>query len=242
MLTEVQRVMGIFKNIMLSIQLTGCVNSMALGMKYDVVLEENFESRDVRIVEGMLGTLEGNSINAYWKDWFVALPYANLDQIQRIIAAIPLDQRYTFFMPRSALGYSLDLDENTVLTLVLKNHSNATDIVEVVRILLEAMPEDKRAEFVMAKDNQNYTALHHLALNQEIAAPEIQIAIARMLIKAIPKEQRSAFVMARCKFKIIIPYLLQYTVEYGYIASQFAKGELANFLRKYETSSCECFF
>ena len=75
---------------------------------------------------------------------------------------------------------------NTSLHLASLIYGN----VEVVSILLEAVPEQQRSAFVMAINEYGNTALH-LALRSG------DVKIAKLLIEAIPAVRRDALVMVR---------------------------------------------
>ena len=223
--------MNTFKKIMLLTLLTSCISSIALGM-------------DQEGVEAAFAEIDNYSITlaeAIKNDLEPSLPHVDVDQLREMIAAIPIAQRYNAFMTRGNHCYSQDKYAGTILMRVLRL-CNATYIKRVVRMLLGAVPEAQWADFVMARNIYNFTALHYLALNKELAAtPNIQIAVATMLIEAVPEQQRSEFVMVKGKVKNHPYPFLQYLMG-GVLASQFADGELVNFLRQYETLCDCCFF
>jgi len=75
---------------------------------------------------------------------------------------------------------------------IFNEYNTTNGQVAIVRVLLEAVPLERRAVFVMTKDKKGHTALHD-------AAFEGDVDIARLLLENLSEEQRVAFIMSRDK-------------------------------------------
>lgn len=158
------------KKIILSILITSAGNSIAFGMKYSTATSFSLKISNL-------------NLNEYFE---LKDEVQRLYELKQVDAMITDEKIAKMFLAHKWNPWTVDLNGYSVFEkAVLFGHTN------VVRVLLAAIPVERRFDMISGRFTAGCTALH-------VAAKKGFVEILRLLLAVVPEDQMVNFITVEC--------------------------------------------
>ncbi len=190
--------MKTFKKIIFLILIANSTSSITFGMQQNSLnhektnLQEQPSNEQEKDLAQKLFELENSKnefsnimqqLNDKFTKLYSILLESHEEALQFLMDAIPLNQRFAFFMAQP--------NNTTILQKAV-----ILGLVEKVRILIQKMPEEQRFPILMAREKSGMTMLCLVLFANKIDI-KAKAELFKIFITALPKGQKTDFIMAR---------------------------------------------